>query len=51
MQYLAEGLPLNTTLREMVKFSYGPQIPMMLGALPAIGLAIYQCADADRKKQ
>ncbi len=50
MQYLAEGLPLNTTLREMVKFSYGPQIPMMLGALPAIGLAIYRCADADKKK-
>ena len=34
----------------MVKFSYGPQIPMMLGALPAIGLAIYRCADADKKK-
>ena len=50
MQYLAEGLPLNTTLREMVKFSYGPQIPMMLGALPAIGLAIYRCAAADKKK-
>lgn len=50
MQYLAEGLPLNTTLRELVKFSYGPQIPIMLGALVAIGLAIYKCADADKKK-
>lgn len=50
MQYLAEGLPLNTTLKEMVRFSYGPQIPIMLGALPAIGLAIYKCADPDKKK-
>lgn len=50
MQYLAEGLPLNSTLREMVRFSYGPQIPIMLGALPAIGLAIYRCADKDKKK-
>ncbi|HIU02504.1 MAG TPA: PTS transporter subunit EIIC [Candidatus Onthocola gallistercoris] len=50
MQFLAEGLPLNTTLRELVKFSYGPQIPIMLGALPAIGLAIYKCADKDKRK-
>lgn len=50
MQYLAEGMPLNTTLKEMVRFSYGPQIPIMLGALPAIGLAIYSCADKDKKK-
>ena len=50
MQFLAEGVPLNSTLRELVKFSYGPQIPIMLGALPAIGLAIYKCADKDKRK-
>lgn len=50
MAFLSEGLPKNTTLREMVKFSYGAQIPIMLGALPAIGLAIYRCADRDKRK-
>lgn len=50
MQFLAEGLPMNASLSELVRFSYGPQIPIMLGALPAIGLAIYRCADADKKK-
>ena len=50
MQFLAEGLPLNASLGELVKFSYGPQIPIMLGALPAIGLALYTCADKDKKK-
>lgn len=50
VQYLAEGAPLNTSLREMVRFSFGPQIPIMLGALPGIGLAIYSCADREKKK-
>lgn len=50
MQFLAEGLPLNASLADLVKFSYGPQIPIMLGALPAIGLAIYHCADDDKKQ-
>lgn len=50
MAFLSEGMPLNSTLREMVRFSYGPQIPIMLGALPAIGLAIYHCADMDKRK-
>lgn len=50
VQYLAEGAPLNTSLREMVRFSFGPQIPIMLGALPGIGIAIYSCADKDKKK-
>lgn len=50
--YLKEGLPVSpagVTLREMIKYQFGPQIPMMLGALPAIALALYQCADADKK--
>ncbi|CUX72205.1 PTS system maltose-and glucose-specific EIICB component [Clostridium sp. C105KSO15] len=50
MQFLAEGLPLNASLRELVKFSYGPQIPIMLGGLPAAGLAMYHCADKDKRK-
>ncbi|EOZ5987581.1 PTS transporter subunit EIIC [Enterococcus faecium] len=50
MAYLAEGLPSNASLADIVKFSYGPQIPMMLGGLPAIGLAIYQSAREDQKK-
>lgn len=50
--YLAEGLPISpagVTLQELVKYQFGPQIPMMLGGLPAIALAIYQCADKDKK--
>ncbi len=50
--YLAEGLPVSpegVTLRELVKYQFGPQIPMMLGGLPAIALALYQCADKDKK--
>lgn len=50
MNFLVEGLPLNSSLREMVKFSFGPQIPIMLGALPAIGLAIYHSADKDKRQ-
>lgn len=49
-QYLAEGLPTNTSLRELVAFYFGPQIPMMLGGLPAIALAIYHCADDDKRE-
>jgi Phosphotransferase system IIC components, glucose/maltose/N-acetylglucosamine-specific len=48
--YLVEGVPLNATLPELVKFYFGPQIPMMLGGLPAIALAIYRCADPDKRK-
>lgn len=48
-QYLVEGLPTNATLPEIVAFSIGPQIPMMLGGLPAIALAIYRCADEDKR--
>lgn len=49
-QYLVEGLPTNATLAELVSYYFGPQIPMMLGGLPAIALAIYQCADEDKKQ-
>lgn len=50
--YLAEGLPVSpagVTIQELVKYQFGPQIPIMLGALPAICLAMYHCADADKK--
>ena len=50
--YLVEGLPVSpagVSLQELIKYQFGPQIPMMLGGLPAIALAIYQCADADKK--
>lgn len=50
LQYLAEGqLPIGTQLRNLVRFSFGPQIPIMLGALPAIALAIYHSADKDKR--
>lgn len=50
--YLAEGLPVSppgTTIAEIVKYQFGPQIPIMLGALPGICLAMYKCADDDKK--
>lgn len=50
--YLVEGLPTlpaGVTLTELVKYQFGPQIAMMLGGLPAIALAIYKCADNDKK--
>ncbi|RGY94900.1 PTS transporter subunit EIIC [Clostridium sp. AM58-1XD] len=48
-QYLIEGLPQGASLVEMVKFLRGPQIPMMVFALPAIALAMYQSADKDKR--
>lgn len=50
--YLKEGMPIvpeGITLKEMVKYCNSPQIPMMLGGLPAIALALYHCADKDKK--
>lgn len=50
--YLKEGLPIipeGITTVELIKYQFGPQIPMMLGGLPAIALAIYQCADKDKR--
>ena len=50
--YLKEGLPIvpeGVSLVELVKYQFGPQIPMMLGALPAIGLALFNVADKDKK--
>ncbi len=49
-QYLIEGVPVNASLQELVSLSFGPQIPMMLGGLPAIALAIYKCADEDKRE-
>ena len=49
-QYLVEGLPTNASLAQLVSYYFGPQIPMMLGGLPAIALAIYKCADADKRE-
>lgn len=49
-QFLAEGaLPTNASLQEMVKYLFGPQNAMMLGAVPGIGLALYRCADPDKR--
>ena len=48
-QYLVEGMPEGARLVDIVKFLRGGQIPMMMFALPAIALAIYQCADKDKK--
>ena len=51
--FLVEGLPVSPegiTLQEMVKYGWAPQIPIMLGALPAINLAIYKCADPDKRE-
>lgn len=50
-QYLAEGLPNDTSLVELVKYLFGPQNAMMLGGLPAIGLAIYHSADKDKRQE
>ena len=50
-QYLIEGLPEGASLVDMVKFLRGGQIPMMMFALPAIALAIYQTADPDKRAQ
>lgn len=49
-QYLVEGVPTNASLAQLVSYYFGPQIPMMLGGLPAIALAIYKCADADKRE-
>ncbi len=51
--YLAEGLPVSpsgVTLRELVKYQFGPQIPIMLGALPGICLAIYHTAYKEKRE-
>lgn len=48
-QSLVEGLPPGTSMVELVKFLRGGQIPMMMFALPAISLAIYKCADEDKR--
>lgn len=48
-QYLVEGLPQGASLVEMVKFLRPGQIPMTVFAAPAIALAMYQCADKDKK--
>jgi PTS system maltose and glucose-specific IIC component len=51
--YLAEGLPVypaGVSLVEMVKYQFGPQMPIMLGALPGACLAMYHVADKDKKK-
>lgn len=48
-QYLVEGMPEGAQLVDMVKFLRGGQIPMMMFALPAIALAIYHCADKDKR--
>lgn len=52
--YLSEGLPVSPTgitLQEMVKFGSGPQIAIMLGALPGIALALYHCAYKEKRKE
>lgn len=52
-QYLVEGLPVSppgVTLQELVKYQFGPQIPIMLGALPGICLAMYHCAEDNKKE-
>ena len=48
-QYLVEGFPEGAKLVDIVKFLRGGQIPMMMFALPAVALAIYHCADQDKK--
>lgn len=51
--YLTEGLPIfpaGVTLRELVKYQFGPQIPIMLGVLPGICLAIYHTANKDKRE-
>lgn len=48
--YMATGyLPDGASLSEMVKFLRGGQIPITVFALPAVALAMYRCADDDKK--
>ncbi len=43
-------VPEGTSLVEMVKFLRGGQIPITMFALPAAALAMYHCADDDKKE-
>ena len=49
-QYLLEGsLPAGTPLTELVKFLRAGQMPYCIFVAPAIALAIYHCADKDKR--
>lgn len=48
--YMGSGvLPEGASLAEMVKFLRGGQIPITVFALPAVALAMYRCADPDKR--
>lgn len=49
-QYAIEGLPEGAQLTEMVKFLRAGQMPFTIFVAPAIALAIYHCADPDKRK-
>lgn len=48
-QYLVEGLPKGAELTEIVKFLRAGQMPMTIFAAPAIALAIYHCAEPEKR--
>lgn len=48
-QYAIEGLPKDAELTEMVKFLRAGQMPFTIFVAPAIALAIYHCADKEKR--
>ncbi|MPM61179.1 PTS system maltose-specific EIICB component [bioreactor metagenome] len=49
-QYLVEGLPKEAGLVELVKFLRAGQMPFTIFVAPAVALAIYKCADPDKRE-